>query len=291
MPFGITVTGDIFQWKLDQCFGHIKIIIVIANDLIVVGKKHYHRDHDIALAILLETARRNNVCLNYNKLQYKKMEVSFFGETYLSSGFFSAQTKVSVITPMPESRYKNQVHSFIGMVNYLSKFSARLSELAKLVRELAKVNVPFHWSPKHQEPFNLIQKEIAGMLILACYNARKQTTLQTDTSSKGLGVCILQEGKLVYFTSKALTKAQKWYVAIELESLMVVWALETFHHFLYSNHFILETDQKPLEAISSKSLNQATPQLQWICIRTFPYQFTVHYIPIPTGQLANCYLD
>ena len=48
---------------------------------------------------------------------------------------------------------------------------------------------------------------------------------------------------------------QKGYVAIELESLAVVWAMEKFHHFLYGNEFTLETDQKPLEAVLSKSLN------------------------------------
>ena len=64
MAFGITVTGDIFQWKLDQCFGQIKNDIVIADDIIVVGKKQNHRDHDLALTSLLETARKNNVCLN-----------------------------------------------------------------------------------------------------------------------------------------------------------------------------------------------------------------------------------
>ena len=64
--------------------------------------------------------------------------------------------------------------------------------------------------------------------------------------------------------------------------------MEKFHHFLYSNHFILETDQKPLGAILSKSLNQATPHLQRIPIRTFPYYFTVCHILGPTNQLADC---
>ena len=64
--------------------------------------------------------------------------------------------------------------------------------------------------------------------------------------------------------------------------------MEKFHHFLYMNHFILEMDQKPLEAILSKSLNQATPRLQRILIRTLPYSFTVHYIPGETNQLADC---
>ena len=64
--------------------------------------------------------------------------------------------------------------------------------------------------------------------------------------------------------------------------------MEKFHHFLYSTHFILETDQKPLEAILSKSLNQATLWLQRILIRTFPYNFTVHHILGPMNQLADC---
>ena len=81
--------------------------------------------------------------------------------------------------------------------------------------------------------------------------------LQTDASCKGLGACLLQNEKPVYFASKALTEMQKGYVAIELESLAVAWAMEKFHHFLYGNQFTLETDQKPLEAILSKSLNQA----------------------------------
>ena len=38
MPFGITVTGDVFQQKLDECFGHIKNLIEIADDIMVVGK-------------------------------------------------------------------------------------------------------------------------------------------------------------------------------------------------------------------------------------------------------------
>ena len=83
---------------------------------------------------------------------------------------------------------------------------------------------------------------------------------------------------------------QRGYVAIKIESLAVVWAVEKFHHFLYGCHFILEMDQKPLEAILSRSLNQATPHLQCILIRTLPYNFTVRYIPGPKNLLADCLL-
>ena len=61
-------------------------MIVIADDIMIVGKQQNHRDHDVALTTLLETARKCNVRLNFDKLQYKKMEVDFFGETYTTGG-------------------------------------------------------------------------------------------------------------------------------------------------------------------------------------------------------------
>ena len=83
-------------------------------------------------------------------------------------------------------------------------------------------------------------------------------------------------------------EVQKGYVAIEVKSLAVAWVMEKFHHFLFSSHFLLETDQKLLEAILSKSNNQATPRLQRILIKTFAYHFTVKYVPGNTNQLADC---
>ena len=184
-----------------------------------------------------------------------------------------------------------QVQSYIGMVNYLSMFSACLSELAEPIRELSKEKVPFNWGPEHQESFKLVKKEIIAAPILAYYTPRKTTVLQTDVSIKGLGACLLQNKRPVYFTSKALTEAQRGYMAIELESLAVAWVMEKFHHFLYANHFILETDQQPLETILSRNLNQATPHLQRILIRTFLYNFTVRYLPGLKNQLADCLLQ
>ena len=152
------------------------------------------------------------------------------------------------------------------------------------IRELAKDKVPFNWSQEHQSAFTQMKQEVVSAPILAYYNPKKQT----DASIKGLGTCLLQEGKPVYFASKALIDAQWGYVAIELELFVVALAMEKFHHFLYSSHFILETDQKPLKVILSKSINKTTPRLQRILRRTFPYHSTVWYIPGLTNKLADC---
>ena len=128
MPFGATGAGDVFQRKLDECFGKLKQVIIIADDIMVVGYKVDHSDHDQTFTSLLQTAQKCNVKLNYDKLQYKKDKVDFFGETYTTSGHKPAKSKVSAITAMPSLTSKKQVQSFIGMINYLLKFSPRLSE-------------------------------------------------------------------------------------------------------------------------------------------------------------------
>ena len=75
--------------------------IIIADDIMVVGYKPDHIDHDQAFTSLSQTAQKCNVKLNYVQLQYKHNEVDFFGETHTTSGCKPARSKVSAITVMP----------------------------------------------------------------------------------------------------------------------------------------------------------------------------------------------
>ena len=134
MPFGATVTGDVFQHKLSMLWPYKKCHCHLGwhNDY---SKQQNHRDHDHTLTTLLGTTRCCNVRLNDEKLQYKKEE-------------------------MPAPTCQKQVQSFIGMVNYLTKFSTHLSKLAEPIRELSKEKVPFNWGPEHQEAFQLMKKKL-----------------------------------------------------------------------------------------------------------------------------------
>ena len=67
--------GDVFQHKLDECFDKIKKVIIIADDIMIFGNKPDHSDHDQAFTTLLQTAQKCNMVLNYDKLQYKQVEV------------------------------------------------------------------------------------------------------------------------------------------------------------------------------------------------------------------------
>ena len=118
-----------------QCFGKTRQVIVIPDDTMIVGKKTNHSNHDQALTTSLDTARRCNVQLNYEKLQYKK---SFFGEIYTTSSHKPDMNKVTANTKMSAPQNKKEVQSFIGMINYLSKFSARLPRDCRAHQRIGK---------------------------------------------------------------------------------------------------------------------------------------------------------
>ena len=226
----------------------------------VTGYQEDEKDHDNAFTQLLETAK-NNIKLNFNKIQYKQQEGEFFSKTYMTQGCKPSNAKVKTITEMPKPTTLKDLQTFLGMVQYLSKFSPRITEIAEPLRDIMK-NAQYAWGPEHNQAFNNIKREIVQAPILKYYDPKKETVLQTDASIKGLVTCLLQDGHPVYFASKSLQDAECRYVTIELEALAVAWAMEKFHHFLYASHFTLETDQKLLETILAKSLKEETPQLQ-----------------------------
>ena len=101
MPFGITVTGNVFQRQLDQCFGKIDQVIVIADDIMMVGKQHNHRDHDIALKICYRQQEDVTSGLTLVSCITRKLKLISLEKHTLQDSCKPAQSKVSAIVEMP----------------------------------------------------------------------------------------------------------------------------------------------------------------------------------------------
>ena len=142
MPFRATVAGNIFQCKLDSIFLNLDNVMIIADDIMVIGYQEDEWDHDKAFAQLLETAKKNNIKLNFDKIQYKQKEVKFFGETYTTQGCKPSDLKVKAIMEMPKPENLKELQTFLGMIQYLSKFSPQIAELAEPLQDLMKKHAP-----------------------------------------------------------------------------------------------------------------------------------------------------
>ena len=108
------------------------------------------------------------------------------------------------------------------MITYLSKFLPRLPEVCEVLRQLEHKGVEWHWQEEHVKAWKKVKRLTTTMPVLAYYNVNKETTIQCDASSTGLGATLLQEGKPLCFASIALTKSERNYAQIEKELLAIV---------------------------------------------------------------------
>ena len=102
---------------------------------------------------------------------------------------------------------------------------------------------------------------------------------QCDASADGLGATLLQEGKPVISVSRSLTKAEKNYVALELECLAIVFACHKFDQYIDAKDVVVETDHKPFEVITKRSLLVVPRRLQRMLLQLQQYNLTVMYRP------------
>ena len=123
LPFGVNVSGDAVQRKTDEIYNTLPNVIGIADDIIIWGDKEDRSDHDEALARFLQITRENGLCINFDKIQYKTTEVTFFGETYTTKGHKPATDKVQAITQMPTPTNVTELQTILGMCQYLAKYS------------------------------------------------------------------------------------------------------------------------------------------------------------------------
>ena len=277
LPFGLCVSQDIFQFKVDETYGGCEGTIGISDDITCHGKGD--RQHDRRLHGAMERTRRANLCLNYEKLIVKQSAVKFFGNVYSADGVQADPEKVAAIASMRPPKTKGEVKSFLGMVNYLQQFLPRLSEQTKVLRDLEKKGTHFSWGSDHQACFDNIKSLVSDSLSLAYYDRSKPVTLQTDYSENGIGVALVQDGKPVRFASKSLSERESEYAPIEGEMLGVVYGIKKFHHYLYGRRFVVECDHKPLHHIHRKNLSLAPPRLRGMLRSVADYDFSIQHRP------------
>ena len=287
LPFGLSSAQDVFQERVDNIFGDVPGCTGIADDLIIAGWKEDGSDHDATLKTVLERARSSGLRFNDDKMVVRCKEIPFFGHIIGENGIRPDPSKVQAITAMTEPEDIKELQTFLGMTNYLSRFTPRLSSLSAPLHDLCKKDSDFQWHPEHTTAFNHIKDEISRVTNLQFYDRGKPVTIQVDASMRGLGVAMLQDGRPVAFASKALTETERRYSNIEREMLGIVFGLERFHHYVFGRLVTIETDHKPLESISQKNLHSAPPRLARMLLRLQQYQVTVKYVPGKDIPLAD----
>ena len=145
---GTVVAQDIFQSNLDAIFIGMEGVTGIADDMIIPGKDEMVHDRNF-LAFM-----EKYLTLNSEKIQFKETQVSFYGHIWSKHGISPDPKKIQALKHMELPPDKKTMRSFLGMINYLNRYSALSAHLGAPLSALTHQATNYKPGKVHQENFN-----------------------------------------------------------------------------------------------------------------------------------------
>jgi hypothetical protein len=169
---------------------------------------------------VLDRLVKYNVKVNSQKCKFFIEKVTFLGHEVSAAEISPSLKKVEAIRSAPEPQNVLQLQSFIGLINYYSKFIPNLNQKLRILYDLTKKNVPWKWTDECRKVFQQCKNDILHDRILEHYDPRKQIVIVCDASDDGLSgiLCRIVDNleKPVFFVSRTLSSAEKNYPILHL---------------------------------------------------------------------------
>ena len=258
--YGLADIPTIFQEKIDQTLENKHPALL--DDIIVVtkGSKEQHKKELVDVLTRLENAGYR---LSESKSEFFKTEIEWIGHKIDKNGIRPLQDKLMVIKNLKQPNNEKELKSFLGAIQYLSKYIDNLSAQTDSLRQLLKKDTEWLWTEEHTRAFENLKQKITEIPCLAHYNSDYQNVITTDASTKSLGATLWQEqpdGKIkpIGFASRFLSDTEKKYAINELELLAVVWGLEHFRLYIYGKPIKLLTDHQALKPLMKRNRSNKT---------------------------------
>ena len=146
------MSQDVFQLQMDAILEQCPGVIGIHDDMVIFGVDQ--QDHDVNLINLLNICQTEGLVLNSKKLELRREQVTFFRAEYSAQGMHPDSKKVQGITEMTEPKDKQQLQSFLGMVNYMRTFIPNLSHHTEPLGQCLKKTMCFIGKINKLGPFS-----------------------------------------------------------------------------------------------------------------------------------------
>ena len=188
-----------------------------------------------------------------------------------------------------------ELRSFLGLLNYYSKFLPSLALVLNPLHSLLRTIQPWKWSQSCEDAFQKARKALVEAPILAHYDPDLPISLAGDAPAYGVGAVIshtMPEGteRPVAFASRTLSTSERNYSQVEKEALSLIFGIKKFEQYLYGRRFTLITDHKPLTTILGPKLgipSIAAARMQRCALLLSAYSYTIRFHPTQAHGNAN----
>ena len=155
-----------------------------------------------------------------------------------------------------------EIHSFLGLAHYYQSFVEGFSTLEAPFTILMKKDRKFEWKNRCEQSFQKLKRILKSVHVFVLSIDDTEFIIYCDASKAGLGVVLMQNGKVIVYASRQLKNHEKNYQTHDLELAAVVFALNIWWHYLYRARCQIYTDHKSLKYIfTQKELNMRQMRL------------------------------
>jgi hypothetical protein len=253
MSFGLTNAPAFFMNMMNSVFMDYldKFVVVFIDDILIYSQsEEEHTDH---LRMVLQRLREHELYAKLSKCEFWIDEVLFLGHIINKEGLDVDPKKVADILNWKAPADARGIKSFIGMAGYYRRFIGGFSKIAKPMTALLGNKVEFKWIQKCQEAFEALKEKLTTTPVLVLPDVHKPFSVYCDACYTGLGCVLMQEGRVVAYSSRHLKLHEKNYPIHDLELAAVVHALKTWMHYLYGQKCDIYTDHKSQKYIFTQS--------------------------------------
>ena len=152
LPFGVSSAPAVFQRTMENLFKNIAGVCVYLDDVLVTGKTA--DDHLKNLAEVLAKMQSVGIRLSKKKRHFMLPEVEYLGHKISSEGLHPSEKKVHALKNAPKPTNVSQLKSFLGLVNYYSKFLPNLSTTLAPLYKLLQKKSSWRWGSKEDKAFH-----------------------------------------------------------------------------------------------------------------------------------------
>ena len=263
MPFGLTNAPATFMDLMNRVFHpYLDQFVVVFIDHILVYSKDA-QEHEHHLRIVLQILRENQLFAKLSKCDFWLKEVSFLGLIVFAKGIRVDPVKVEAVMNWKPPRNVTEVRSFLGLASYYRRFIQGFLVLASLLTRLLRKGVKFEWDNKCQSNFERLKEILVEAPVLIQPTSGRDYTIYSDASRIGLGCVLMQDGKVLAYSSRQLKPHGQNYPTHDLELVAIVFALKIWRYYLYGEKCRIFTDHKSLKyLLTHKDLNLR--QRRWL---------------------------
>jgi hypothetical protein len=171
---------------------------------------------------VLQRLQDHQLYVKFSKCEFWINEVPFLGHVISSEGIVVDPGKVQDVLDWMLPKSVHQVRSFLGLAGYYRRFILNFSKISKPITELLKKDNKYVWSKDCNEAFQTLKKLLTTSLVLAQPDISMSFDVYCDASGTGLGCVLMQEGRVISYSSQQLRRHEEHYPTHDLELAVVV---------------------------------------------------------------------